>query len=138
MDVAVVTKVTFEVGWGCITDGRYGNRGLGADGRLEQGGMKGKDCGAVGAGALGEEDNGQAGLECGGNLARGRDDGGAAVTVHEDGAAEAGHHAEEGPAEDIVLGDEETGCGRGKDEDIEIAEVVRDNHAVAGNGAREV
>lgn len=98
MDIAVVTKVTFGVGWGCITDGRYGNRGLGADGRLEQGGMKGKDCGAIGAGALGEEDNGQAGLECGGNLARGRGDGGAAVTVHEDGAAEAGQHAEEGPA----------------------------------------
>ena len=118
-----------ELAWkeGRIIQGTWRRNG---DGGLEQGRVKAKDAGTVGAGALREEQDRNRKLKTIGHLPCDFGCARPALTVDKDGSATAGSPAKVGPAGDLRLGDEETWHGRSHDHDVEMAEMVGDDKSV--------
>jgi len=112
-----------------VGDGGGGDGDGAFDGRGVEAGVEWKQAQAVGAGAFGEEQDGDGATQALGDLFGGGFGAGAAGAVDKEGAAGSGQGAEEWPAADLNLGDEVDGQGCREDEDVEIAEVIGDEES---------
>lgn len=121
-----------------VGDGRWGDLHGELNGRLQKRGMKAQDLDSVGTGAFGKQQNRNSGFEHGSHLAGSLFSAGAAPPVEEDRSSCAGEEAEDGPAAYFLFGDEDTRGSRGIDQNVEVAEVVGTDQALAGALAAEL
>ena len=105
------------------------------EGLHEQAAVEPEHGGPVAGGALGKEDDGDAGVGCGLHSAGRAGCGAAASALHVDRAGHGRHPAEEGPTADFRLGDEDARMQSCKRDNVEVAEVVRDHYAALGKSA---
>jgi len=120
--VAEPAEVTLgKRGAGFVEDGDGGDWDFGVDGGIEEGGVEADDLASIGAGALGEEEDGHAVAEPACHLLDGFAGAVAGFAVDEKGCAEVSEFAEDGPCGDFAFCYEGAGEGRGADEDVEVA-----------------